>query len=102
MMTAETGLSVGFIRFIGVAEVLGAAGLILPGLFRIGQALTPVAAAGLVVIMIGATVISLPGGAAAVTPFVVGLLAACVAYARRRSLSLPSAAWRATSEPNVR
>ena len=92
MMTAQTGLSGGFIRFIGVAEVLGAAGLILPGLFRIGQALTPVAAAGLVIIMIGATVISLPGGAAAVMPFVVGILAACVAYTRWRSLSLQAAA----------
>jgi len=35
-----------FIRFIGVCEVLGALGLILPGLLRIRPALTPLAAAG--------------------------------------------------------
>src|SRR5216117_2785688 len=51
-----------FLRFIGVAEVLGAIGLILPGLLRIRPCLTPLAAAGLVIIMIGATVLTLAGG----------------------------------------
>ena len=50
------------LRLIGVAEVLGAVGLILPGLLRIHAELTPVAAAGLVIIMIGATVITAIGG----------------------------------------
>ena len=54
-----------FLRFIGVVEVLGALGLILPGLLRIRPGLTPLAAAGLVIIMIGATVITLMGGAIA-------------------------------------
>jgi hypothetical protein len=49
-------------RFIGVAEVLGAIGLILPGLLRIRPDLTPLATAGLAVLMIGATVITLVGG----------------------------------------
>jgi DoxX-like protein len=73
-----------FLRFIGVAEVLGALGLILPGLLRIQEVLTPVAAAGLVVIMIGATVVTAIGGAIAPAafPFVVGILAASVAYGR--------------------
>src|SRR3954465_1748342 len=48
-----------FLRFIGVAEVLGAIGLILPGLLGIRPGLTPLAACGLVIIMIGATVITL-------------------------------------------
>ena len=56
-----------FIRFIGVAELLGGLGLILPAALRIRPGLTPLAAAGLVVIMIGAVVITLigaqPGGA---------------------------------------
>src|SRR6267142_4820622 len=51
------------LRFIGVCEVLGALGLILPGLLRIRPGLTPLAAAGLVIIMIGATVITLVAGA---------------------------------------
>ena len=75
-----------FMRFIGVAEVLGAIGLILPGLLRIRPGLTPLAAAGLVLIMIGATVITLAGGdvVAALISVVVGLLAAFVAYGRWR------------------
>ena len=73
-----------FMRFLGVAEVAGAIGLILPGLLRIRQVLTPVAAAGLVIIMAGATVITLVGGAVApaLVPLTVGLLAGTVAYGR--------------------
>ena len=53
-----------FLRFIGVAEVTGAIGLILPWLLSIRRALTPLAAAGLVVIMAGATILTVVGGAA--------------------------------------
>ena len=75
-----------FLRFLGVAEVLGAIGLVLPGLLRIRPALTPLAAAGLVIIMIGATALTVGGGdvAAALIPLVVGLLSAFVAYGRWR------------------
>ena len=75
-----------FVRFIGVVEVLGALGLILPGLLRIRPGLTPLAAAGLVIIMIGATVLTLAadGVAPALIPLVVGLLSAFVAYGRWR------------------
>ena len=51
-----------FLRFIGVTEILGAIGVILPRLLRIRPGLTPLAAAGLVVIVIGATVMTLLGG----------------------------------------
>jgi uncharacterized membrane protein YphA (DoxX/SURF4 family) len=73
-----------FIRFIGVVELLGALGLILPGVLHIRPWLTPLAAAGLVVIMIGATVYTLAAGdvAPALFPLVVGLFAAFVAYGR--------------------
>jgi hypothetical protein len=75
-----------FVRFIGVVEVLGALGLILPGLLRIRPGLTPLAAAGLVVIMIGATTITLVAGTLgpALLSLAVGLLAAFVAYGRWR------------------
>jgi hypothetical protein len=61
-------------------------GLILPGLLRTRPGLTPLAAAGLVIIMIGATVITLMAGevVAALISLVVGLLAAFVAYGRWR------------------
>src|SRR5437868_2325070 len=74
-----------FLKFIGVCEVLGAIGLILPGLLRIRPQLTPLAAAGLVIIMTGATAITLAGGggATALIPLVVGLLLVFVAFGRR-------------------
>src|SRR2546423_1416201 len=64
MLTAQMPLPLPgpFLQFIGVAEVTGAIGLILPGLLRIRPILTPLAACGLVIIMIGATVVTLAGG----------------------------------------
>lgn len=84
MMKGPVGLPGLLLRFIGVCEVLGAIGLILPELLKIKRILTPLAAAGLVIIMSGATVITIIGGAVApaVVPFVVGALAATVAYGR--------------------
>lgn len=74
-----------FLRFIGVAEVLGAIGLILPGLLRIRPGLTPLAAFGLMIIMFGATVITVfsDGIAPALIPLVVGFLSTFVAYGRQ-------------------
>src|SRR5215472_15238454 len=78
-------LSGSFLRFIGVSEVLGGLGLVLPGLLRIRPGLTPLAAAGLVIIMAGATAITAAGDVAlALVPLTVGLLAAFVAYGRWR------------------
>jgi uncharacterized membrane protein YphA (DoxX/SURF4 family) len=64
-MAGPVSLPGWFLRFIGVAEVAGAIGLILPWLTRIQPRLTPVAASGLVIIMSGATVITVIGGPAA-------------------------------------
>ena len=89
VLTEQTPLLGLFVRVLGVAEVLGAIGLILPGLLRIWPVLTPLAASGLVIIVTGATVLTLVGvvpvGAAmALIPLVVGLLSAFVAYGRWR------------------
>ena len=85
-LAAQSSLPVAFIRFIGVAEILGALGLVLPGLVRFGRLLTPLAACGLVIIMIGATVLTASGGpaAAALIPFITGLIAVFIAYGRWR------------------
>ena len=85
-MTQQMQMPGALLRFIGVVEVLGGLGLILPGLLRIRTGLTPLAAAGLVIVMIGAVVVSVQiGGAAmAVFPFATGLLAALIAYGRWR------------------
>ena len=85
-MTGPVALPGWFLRFLGVAEVLGALGLVLPGLLRIRPALTPLAAAGLVIIMIGATVITGASGmvAVALMNLVIAFLATFVAYGRSR------------------
>ena len=85
-MTKQMPMPGLFLRFIGVCEVLGALGLILPWLLGIRSGLTPLAAAGLVIIMIGATVTTLATAdvAMALIPLVVGILAAFVAYGRWR------------------
>jgi hypothetical protein len=91
-MAGPIGLPGWFLRFIGTVEVLGAVGLILPWLTRIRPRLTPLAASGLVVIMTGATVISVMTGpaATAAVPCVVGLLAATIAYGRWHALQTQS------------
>ena len=73
-----------FMKFIGVVEVLGALGLVLPGLLRTRQGLTPLAALGLFIVMIGAVAVTIMSGGVrdAIVPLVVGLLCAFVAYGR--------------------
>ena len=75
-----------FVRFLGLSELLGAIGLVLPCLLNIRPGFTPLAASGLVVIMSGATVYTVigGGGATALMPLVIGILAGLVAYKRLR------------------
>ena len=74
------------IKFIGLCEVLGGLGLILPGLLRKKPSLTPLAAAGLAIIMIGAVVITIAGDgvAAGLVPLIFLILCVFVAYGRSR------------------
>jgi len=85
-LTKDVDFPGSFMLFIGVAETMGALGLILPALLRIRSVLTPLAAAGLLIIMAGATVTTLMigGGAGALVPFTVGLLLTFVIYGRLR------------------
>jgi hypothetical protein len=86
MQQGPLSLPIAFIHFIGVCECLGAFGLLLPGALRIRTALTPLAAAGLTIIMIGATSVSIVslGVAAGIFPAVVGVVTAWIAYGRTR------------------
>jgi hypothetical protein len=79
-------LPVWFIRFIGVFEFLGGLGLLLPGLLRIKQYLTSLAALGLAIIMIGAVVFTVINGhiPVALVNVVILLLLLFIAYARWR------------------
>jgi hypothetical protein len=87
-MTKQMPLPGAFLRFIAVAEILGANGLVLPWLLKIRRELTYLAASGLIIIMIGATVVTVMFGnvATALVPFVVGVLLTVVAYGRWFSL----------------
>jgi hypothetical protein len=101
VLTEQSSLPGLFLQFIGVAEVLGAIGLILPALLRIRPGLTPLAAAGLVIIMIGATVLTLAGGdiAPALFPLGVGLLSTFVAYGRWQLAPVRESTWRFLLQP---
>jgi len=86
---APVALPIWFIHFIGICEILGAIGLIVPWATGIKRGLTPLAASLLIVIMIGATTISaMMGIAFAILPFVVGLLLLFVAIGRYRAFKL--------------
>lgn len=90
-MTKQVVLPEFFLRFLGGCEVLGAFGLILPGLFRILPGLTPLAALGLMTITIGATTIVLQSGGGfvqATLPLSASILAAIVVYGRWRLVPL--------------
>ncbi len=86
VLTKGSPFSAAFLRFIGVCEITGALGLILPAATRIKPALTPLAAALLGVIMVGATVTTVATMSVkfAVLPFVTLLAVTFVAYGRWR------------------
>lgn len=82
MMNAQLGVALRL--FIGAAEVLAAIGLIAPAATRILPWLTPLAAAGLVIVMVSATGLHLVRGefSSAVSTTVLLVIAAAVAYLR--------------------
>jgi hypothetical protein len=73
-----------FRLFLGVAEVLAAIGLTLPGITRIQPGLISLAAAGLMIVMVGATVLHSTRGetSSAITTALLFVLLTCVAYFR--------------------
>jgi uncharacterized membrane protein YphA (DoxX/SURF4 family) len=75
-----------FQLFIGAAEVMAAIGLTLPGITRIQPWLVPCAAAGVMIVMISATIfhVARGEGSSAVTTAVLLVLATFVAYMRWR------------------
>jgi uncharacterized membrane protein YphA (DoxX/SURF4 family) len=78
------GVPVALLKLAGAAEVLGAIGLVVPAATRIVPVLTPIAATGLVLTMVGATITNIAVGepASAVPTIVLGIFAALVAWAR--------------------
>lgn len=70
--------------FIGVAEIAGGLGLILPGLVKVRPGLTPLAAAGLGLVAIGGMAYQLAAGEPgnAIFALVIAVLCAVVGYGR--------------------
>jgi len=83
-VTWAGGVPLPLVRFIGLAELAGALGLILPSLLRIQPKLTPWAGVGLATIMVLAVPFHIQRGELGVLAFptVLGLLAAFVSYGR--------------------
>jgi putative oxidoreductase len=79
-----------FQLFLGVAEVLAAVGLVLPGLTRIQPWLVSWAAGGIIIVMVSATVYHVARGelGSAVTTLILLVMAAFVAYMRYRVLPI--------------
>src|SRR5262249_31392590 len=90
MINAQLGF--GLRLFIGVAEVLAAVGLLLPGVTRILPFLTAWAAVGLMIVMGSATILPLFRGesASAVTAAVLFVLVTVVAYMRWKVVPHPT------------
>ncbi|MDN3219682.1 DoxX family protein [Pseudomonas nunensis] len=90
MMQWPDVVPVALVRFIGVAELAGALGLILPSLLRIASRLTPLAATGLVLIQLLAIPFHLSRGEVGVVPLnlVLLALAAFVVWGRWRKMQI--------------
>jgi len=78
------GFPLFFLRFIGIAELAGAIGIIVPALTRIAPVLTPLAASGFVIVMVSAAVLHLMRGelGEVAVVIVLGALASFVAWGR--------------------
>jgi uncharacterized membrane protein YphA (DoxX/SURF4 family) len=81
-MSFVNSFSEGMIRFIGISELLGGVGLILPALSRIKPILTPIAAIGLAVIMIFAAIYHISVSEPPVPNIILFALASFVAWGR--------------------
>ena len=95
MMSWVASVPAAAVPVIGVLEVAGALGLILPWLTGIQPGLVRLAASGLVLTMIGAVITHLAIGepiAQAIPALVLGILAGIVAYGRTVLLPLPAVA----------
>ena len=82
----NASLARGFQLFLGAAEVMAAVGLTLPGLTRVQPWLVSCAAAGLMIVMISATIFHILRGevSSAFTTALLLLIATFVAYMRWR------------------
>ena len=87
-MVNGMGISPSFRRFIGGAEALAAVGLVLPGLTGILPWLTPLAAAGLMIVMVSAVVFHVTHRESPIFPAAILILVTFVMYMRWQVMPL--------------
>ena len=94
MLPWVTEVPEALVRFIGISELLGGTGLLLPSLLRIRPALTPLAATGLALVMILATAFHISKGETAVIGMNFVFLAAAlfIAWGRTKKVPIPAKA----------
>lgn len=78
----------GVVRFIGVSELLGALGLILPAALRIKPILTPIAAVGFAIIMLLASIEHLSQHEPIIANVILFLLAITIAWGRFKKIPI--------------
>lgn len=73
-----------FVKLTGIIDLLGALGLVAPSLFRFKPVLTPIAAIGIILLMIAASVFHICRGEGSQIGFniLVAVISAFVAYGR--------------------
>ena len=78
------------VRMLGIVDLLGGIGIILPAILKIKPGLTPLAAVGVVLLMISATVFHISRGEASVIAFniILMLLASFIAWGRYKKLPI--------------
>jgi hypothetical protein len=89
-LTYVTSFGSGMVHFIGISEILGALGLILPAALRIRPVLTPIAAVGITIIMILATGYHLMNNEPFIVTVILFGLAAFVAWGRFKKAPIQS------------
>jgi len=90
MLPWVTQVPEGLVRFIGISEVLGGLGLLLPSILRIKPSLTPLAAIGLAIVMVLAAFFHISKGEYSVIGLnlVVMLIAVFVAWGRTKKVPI--------------
>jgi len=89
-LTYVNSFGSGMVHFIGISEILGALGLILPAALRIRPVLTPIAAVGITIIMILGTGYHLMNNEPFIVTVILFVLAAFVAWGRFKKVPIQS------------
>lgn len=91
-MSFVNSFSESMVRFIGLSEILGALGLILPSVLRIKPLLTPMAALGLASVMVLAAIYHITHGEPPVPNIILFALAAFIVWGRFKAIPIHSKA----------